>query len=404
LIPAWAVVGWGAIALRRRGVMGLALVAGLYYAGQHLYSPVLNIVSFVLVVCLALAMLRVRAGLSLRRLGVGVLLVILLAAPWFVAVYQQAPQETSKRLFGYKHAINLGETMEAFTGPPYYILLIVGVGALPWAPAALAGLARAFRRREADETAIIVAGAWIGILLFYTLSEAQMGHFYGVLQPSLACLAAVGLCGLTRSRPRAAMPVVLVAVVLWLVVRVEPSVLLETANVFSRLHQAVEPLAWVSGSMLAWLVLVVLSCLLRHRMLAVASVLPALVLVVYLTQGLVPELERFKTTRLMWDAYVELRHPGEPIGAAAQALHTSFYYSNNSIVRLKQTEQVEAFLRGPGDKFIILPRDVFLSSFDRFLAPGARWEPIVDSHPRHILVRYTLDQGPSPPGPTPVTR
>jgi hypothetical protein len=98
------------------------------------------------------------------------------------------------------------------------------------------------------------------------------------------------------------------------------------------------------------------------------------------------------------------RHTARRSSSPAQALNTSFYYSNNSIVRLKQAEQVEAFLAGPGDKFIILPRDVFLSSFDRFLAPGARWEPIVDSHPRHILVRYTLDQGPSPPGPTPVTR
>ena len=54
------------------------------------------------------------------------------------------------------------------------------------------GLIEAFGR-EKDGVGSLFAGAWIGTLLFFTLSEAQMGHFYGIIQVPFAGLAGLGV-------------------------------------------------------------------------------------------------------------------------------------------------------------------------------------------------------------------
>jgi len=385
LLALWAVLGWGALELGWKGVLALVAVAGAYHAGQLTYGVGWQVASFAGAVLAAAIALRVRGGIAARTQLAVAALVALLAAPWFVAAWRAAPGEMS--LFEYKHALNLGESPGAHTGPYLYPLRVAAVGCWPWVGAAAVGLAAALSRR-AGQPERRLAGAWIGALLFFSLSEAQMGHFYGVTQPALAGLAGIGVARLLRERDRRdlVLGVAALGAVLW-VVWDEPARILETATVKSALHDLARPLwpwtlagaAWVAALAAAWIR--------RRPGLATAAALPAAALAAWLGMSMLPALEATKSTRPLWRSYLEERRGEDPVGLIREYKDSTLYYGQGHLARLRTDEDLELFLSGPGEKFVIGSA----AACRRLGLPpwtGAI-EILDDRHPELVLARHS---------------
>jgi hypothetical protein len=315
-------------------------------------------------------------------------------APWFLAVFQLEPGVAQYRLLGYKHGLNLGESVGGHDGPLWGVLRIVAVGALPWIAAALIGLARGFSRRvdARDDLATLLAAAWVGGVLFFSLSEPQMGHFYGVLQPSLAGLAGIGVLALARGSRRLLAPVLATVAVLAVMVWNwdNPSVILETATVKTHLFGMVNlavPALVILG---VWAALAVVVSFTRRERWTPALVAAPLVLAAFLGWHAIPALGSKKSVRPMWNRYTELRAVGEPLGAYGSAKDSGFYYSNNEIVRLKRGSELARYLDHPGSRFVILSHRDY-RKLPRQSLPQGHWNELITDHPSHLLVVFNRE-------------
>lgn len=387
MVPVWAVLGWGAFRLPLLGSGALVAISALYYAGQHLYSAPLNLFAFALAALAAGVVLHRVGGVSVRTLLLGLLLLALLVLPWYLAVFQLEPAEASHRLLGYKHGLNLGETPGQHTGPLWYVLLIVVAGSVPWVAAGAAGLVRGVTA-ERDGAAGLLAGAALGATLFFTLSEAQMGHFYALIQPAVAGLAGVGAACLVRRRDALAAAASAAALALSLtVVLRDPTTLLETATVFSRLHGLAHPVPWILAAASGWTALMLGAMVARRPSWAVAAVLPPLALTAWLGMSLVPALEPVKSFRPMWQRYLADRPSPVPLAAYAETKDSIFYYSDNGVVRLKETPETLAFLSGDPPRYLIAPRRAYDELF-RLGGPASDWTALDETHATHGLLRW----------------
>ena len=394
LLPIWAVLAWGAARLRVRWIAVLTVVCVAYYWGQHHENAVVTLVAFGVAVVAALLVLHREAGVPPGRLALGLGLLVLVVAPWFLAVFQFEPGAAQYRLLGYKHGLNLGESVGGHDGPLWGVLRIVAVGALPWIAAALIGLARGFSRsvEARDDLATLLAAVWVGGVLFFSLSEPQMGHFYGVLQPSLAGLAGIGVVALARGSRRVLALVLAVVAVLAVMVWNwdNPSVILETATVKSHLFGTVNLAVPALLTLGVWAVLAVAVSLARRERWTPALVAAPLVFALFLGWHAIPALGPKKSLRPMWERYTELRAEGEPLGGYGSAKDSGFYYSDNEIVRLKRDTELARYLDQPGARFVILSHRDYRKLPRRSL-PQGQWDELITDHPSHLLVVFNRE-------------
>jgi len=388
LLPAWSVAVWAALRAGRYGWAALAIIVATYAIGQQIYSGPLNLLSHGIAIVVAVVALTKIAGLPFRRMAFGCVLAVALIAPWYIAVFILEPAEAMERLLGYKHGLNLGEGLGEHTGSPGFVLWVVAMGGLPWIGGAVVGLLQAIRARRRAGPELTISAAAIGVLLFFMVSEAKMGHFYGVAQPAMAGLAGVGLVALTRKRDWTILPGLLALGVTCGWVAWHPRRLLDTVTVFTDLHGRVDPIPWLVATVAIWLVVTAIAVATRRRSLILVGSLPAAVFAGYLAMHVVPALETQKGFRQIWTRYVDERGEGEPLGAYGWVKDSAFYYSDNTVVRLKKPEALRRFLAGPGRKFVVAPYDAY-EDLERALPPGARWHLLLDEHAYHMLVEYT---------------
>jgi 4-amino-4-deoxy-L-arabinose transferase-like glycosyltransferase len=139
----------------------------------------------------------------------------ILALPWYIYVLGREPGLP---------AYFLHETWDRFTttaqhraGAPTYFLLLLVLGALPWTPFVLRGLARrvAGARARGDFEVTAVA-AWVAFpLVFFTASSSKLPGYVLPVVPALALAAGWGLGGGRAARTVAVALVVVFAVVPW---------------------------------------------------------------------------------------------------------------------------------------------------------------------------------------------
>ena len=384
LLPAWALLAWAAVRLRWPWIGALVVASALYYAGQQSYSLPLNLAAIAVVVAGALAAGRFEAGIRWRTWIVAVAVIVLLVAPWFVVAGWLEPDEMS--IFKYKHALNLGESTKYHQGPWHYVVRVVSIGGLPWSAAAVLGLLQAFRRRERDELSSVLVGAGLGAFLFYALAEPRMGHFYGVIQPAVAGLAGIGIAAFMRKVDWRTIPAAVALVAIAYTAWEHESRILETATVKRALYEY-DLATPVAVTVVVWLVLLLAAKAARRESWSVVCVVPAALLAGMLGMHLVPALEPMKSMRPMWEVYQAQRREGEPIALVGQVKYGCFYYSNNGIAELDSTEELLDYLRGGGDRYLILEKKTF-RRLETHAPAGGRWEPLAHEHPSHMLVRY----------------
>ena len=219
----WCAIAWAAIALAvlTKGPIGLALP---------------------LMVAIPYAVWR-RAGRVLWE-PVGPLLFAALALPWVMLMSRRVPHflayalgtETFRRLL----TPALGRT-----GPWWYFLPILLVGALPWSLLVLGGFRGAgiWRRRDRTiEPYTMFLLLWILVpLVFFSLSESKRPQYVLPIVPGIALLAA----HLARARGRFAGARTAAAglMVIGLLLAAAPSVVPRLTHVSGDIEQAVRPTA-----------------------------------------------------------------------------------------------------------------------------------------------------------------
>lgn len=174
----------------RRGWMALAWAAmGLAVLSKGLIGVVLPGVALVTYTLLT------RDIGPWRRLQplVGVPVLLLVAAPWFVAVSQANPS-FAQFFFVHEHLQRYTSEVHSRAGPWWYFLPQVAVGFLPWlglawAMVRLAGRAASPARGALRPDALCAAWA-LGIFLFFSFSGSKLPGYVVPMFPALAWLAA----------------------------------------------------------------------------------------------------------------------------------------------------------------------------------------------------------------------
>lgn len=381
LLPLWALLGWAALRGSWKGALMLGVVAALYHYGQLEYSVPFNLAAIGAALLFAIVVLHRCCGLAPTKIAALLALVTLLVAPWFVIVHDRFPEEWS--LFRYKYAFNLGEEEGDHTAAYHAPMRVAAIGALPWSALALLGALHAVGRRRRPESTILF-GALLGGLLFFSLSEAFMGHFYGVLQPAIAGLAALGALALfERLDWRAA---VALAAFFWLLALAwdQPGRLLEGATVKSGLFGFDLELSLLT-SMVAFL-LALIGVKLHGRVAWNWMILlPPLILIGTMGWRMIPALEDQKSIRSVWEAYLSDRQGQEPIAVWGPAKEGLFYYSNNTIERLSRRHPIEEFIVGDATRYVI---GTAASLAGPLADIEGQWSYLHQRNPTHHLVRY----------------
>jgi 4-amino-4-deoxy-L-arabinose transferase-like glycosyltransferase len=171
----WTALAWAAIAL---GVLTKGPVAIL----------------LPLLVALPYAIWR-RAARSLFSIA-GLLLFVLIVAPWVAAVSQKIPDFLHYVLVT-ETAARLATSELKRTGPPWYFIPYLLGGAFPWSIALLAGLPGAVRERWAgdwrrfvrENPSLLFLILWIVLpFLFFSLSQSKRPQYILPVIPAVALL------------------------------------------------------------------------------------------------------------------------------------------------------------------------------------------------------------------------
>lgn len=197
LYAAWCALEGGLSSGRWSGLMWAALGLGTITKG-----PVA-----LLIPLLVLGVYALTARVSLRPLfrhGAW-LWFLIVGLPWFVAVSLRRPD--------FPHYAFIYESFERVTtgtmgrgGPLWYFIPIALAGAFPWSGPALAGAARAWRRRgerlTPEARPAIFLAAWALVpLVFFSLSQSKLPGYYLPALPAWALAAGLWTAHVFRREP-----------------------------------------------------------------------------------------------------------------------------------------------------------------------------------------------------------
>ncbi len=191
----WMLFAWAAmaVAVLTKGLIGIAL-------------PGLVLVIYTLMT---------RDFALWRRLHIvsGALLLLAIAAPWFVLVSVRNP-EFARFFFIHEHLQRYLSTVHHRSGPWWYFLPQLIVGFLPWLGLSwsMAKIVRDDARPPGFRPALLL-GVWAtAIFVFFSASSSKLPGYVLPIYPALAVLAALALDRLAPERWRRQ---VLVAVAIW---------------------------------------------------------------------------------------------------------------------------------------------------------------------------------------------
>jgi 4-amino-4-deoxy-L-arabinose transferase-like glycosyltransferase len=181
----WMVLAWGAMALAvlSKGLMGLVLPG----AALFLYS-----------------VLQRDIGVWKRmHWGMGLLLFLLVAAPWFYLVMKANP-EFFQRFFIYEHYTRFTTKDLGRYQPWYYFVPVLLLGMLPWTVLMFDTMLRTWKgSRRTDKTfnpeRFLLIWA-VFIYLFFSVSGSKLPSYLLPMFPALALLMGKQLAGMSERR------------------------------------------------------------------------------------------------------------------------------------------------------------------------------------------------------------
>jgi 4-amino-4-deoxy-L-arabinose transferase-like glycosyltransferase len=189
---AWHLAGWLAIAL-----------------GFLTKGPIALAIPLVAFVTLAIFRRREASGKTLfAGLIAGFALFLLLAAPWFLAVFQRVPESAHYMILGQAAGHLLGTTIKNRPGNPFYFFGILAAGLLPWTFL----LGWLWRRSEISNSALrtprsaltkdgwLLLNVWtIFTFALFSFSHAKLPAYILPIFPALAVMLALRFFGEGRN-------------------------------------------------------------------------------------------------------------------------------------------------------------------------------------------------------------
>jgi 4-amino-4-deoxy-L-arabinose transferase-like glycosyltransferase len=228
----------------------------------------------------------------LRAFLVPVLLGLMVAAPWYVAMTVRHGRAFVDEFFLRHHFARFASESLQHQQPWWFYLPVLAAGFLPWTP-----LLPLPRRALLEGLHARFCAAWLGWgLVFFSLSTNKLPGYLLPLLPALALLAAAALRNARSLRGRLAV-VVLALAAAPLVVQVLPQAL---ASGLSRVRLEALPLAHLGLALPVAAVALGLEWTGRRRAALVLVYAVAVCAAGYLKLGALPLVDRAATVRPLW--------------------------------------------------------------------------------------------------------
>jgi 4-amino-4-deoxy-L-arabinose transferase-like glycosyltransferase len=225
----------------------------------------------------------------------GVLLFLVLAAPWFIKVSLTNP-EFAWFFFVHEHFARFTSTAHHREGPIWYFLPVMLVGMLPWTWLALEGLRDAWRTRPPTgafipERFLLI---WIAVIFgFFSLSSSKLPAYVLPLVPALALLIGLRMSRLSAvATLRRVIPMIVVAGITFFVAGELVEIIHDSQSVFPLYEHYAR---WIESA--AIIQLVTASCFALMQRLTRARLLVIALLMLFSVQLVVTGFESLSPLR-----------------------------------------------------------------------------------------------------------
>lgn len=136
------------------------------------------------------------------RLGLGLVLVVVIAGSWYLAAWVRSPAYVAEFLYHHNVARFVSGN-PGHPGNPLFYGYVLPAVFLPWSVFWLAALPGAWKRMAGGDLALLYAGLWaLVVVVFFSLSRAKFPTYVLPAFPPLAILTATGLVASLRNRSR----------------------------------------------------------------------------------------------------------------------------------------------------------------------------------------------------------
>ena len=122
------------------------------------------------------------------RLFSGTVIYLLITAPWFVLIAQRNP-EFLEFFFIHEHLQRFTQDTHSRTGPIYYFVPLLLIGALPWVLQIPGSIAQAWQERRREFSSGWLLVCWFAIIFtFFSVSHSKLPGYIIPIFPALALL------------------------------------------------------------------------------------------------------------------------------------------------------------------------------------------------------------------------
>ena len=326
------------------------------------------------------------------RLGDVALACFLVAAPWYIWVTVDTRGAWIKGFWNKHHADRVTTAMENHSGPPYYYLLVLCVGLLPWSiflgPTALHTWRRLRRPDAPDRPAVRFLVVWAGaFLVFFSLVRTKLPNYLLPAYPAFALLTAhmlerwrAGEWDVPRWMLRTSLACMALAGVGVGVGMLAGAGVLDVGAPASRLYPDLAPWAWL-GALFVVAAAVGWWMLERDRRAGVLATVAAagVLFAALIAGGGILALEPYKATKSLAAALPEGHQEREVRIAAYRFFQPSLvFYCRREVMRLDASAQAAEFLRGPYESYLFVPEGVWEDELRATAPDGVR---VIESRP-----------------------
>jgi 4-amino-4-deoxy-L-arabinose transferase-like glycosyltransferase len=333
---------------------------------------------------------RCRAWSFLRRLGpasflrsawrmrplLGVVVVMLVAGPWFLAVHLRTGGEFLREFFWTHHVQRFSQPLDNHQGPWWYYVPAILAGFFPWSifllPAAVETI-RSLRGGGRRGRAMLLLVCWIAVyFLFFSKASTKLPSYVLPAYPALAL--AVGCfidrwlrrpAEVSRAWPRIAFGTLAAvgAALIALPVAARHQIsdgesLLEALDVAPGLEQPLGLVAWLGATLMGGgIACLVCEALSRRRLAMGAMAATALLLIVGALAGVALSVDRLQSSQELARA-IRLSGAAAPRVAQFGYFRPSLvYYTRTRLENCRSLEDAAQFLAQSSDNFLVMPAE-----------------------------------------------
>jgi 4-amino-4-deoxy-L-arabinose transferase-like glycosyltransferase len=324
--------------------------------------------------------------------------VLIVAGPWhFAILLEQGHGYVTDFLV--KHNLNRALDEVNSTGVSDFYLRTLLWGYFPWSafiPIMLAALIawsdREVLRRQGFEIFLLIST--LVIFVVFTSSVTKFTHYLTPMLVPMAALIGMTVARMTERTAAWARLAWLSAALLFLLPALDLTrkggirYLVHTFTVKRWVPEELEPGLWVATLLGITALLLLANVLLRSAIVAGAVLGVTVLFAHHYATEFVPELSRHKSLRGLVESYARYRTPGDRLGFHGDLKHGIFYYTDNKVELLSDTNEFMQFMNPQQRTFAVIERVRYFKLRAPFQSryPGQDLHIIDDSHFDYNLI------------------